>query len=100
MLTPAGFEGFLNEIAPLYYTGQNTLTLQDEIAKKYGIINLDPVRWDDLGCFDNEKTNSNQATQTNKPNTFFSSLISIPNFVSQKLLKIVICFQFIGYREN
>ncbi|CAF3318747.1 unnamed protein product [Rotaria socialis] len=34
LLAPAGLEGFLDEIAPLYFTGQHNITLQDGFAKK------------------------------------------------------------------
>jgi mannose-6-phosphate isomerase-like protein (cupin superfamily) len=62
LLTPSGLEGFLDEVTPLYYTGQNNLTLQNEIAVKYGIINLEPVDWQDLGCFMAQSSSSSRLT--------------------------------------
>ncbi|CAF1637937.1 unnamed protein product [Didymodactylos carnosus] len=62
LLTPSGLEGFLDEVAPLYYTGQTNLTWQNEIATKYGIINLAPVEWQDLGCFTAQSSSANRLT--------------------------------------
>jgi mannose-6-phosphate isomerase-like protein (cupin superfamily) len=53
MLTPSGLENFLDEIAPLYNNGQDNSTAIKSISEKYGIFDLGPVQWEDLGCFDN-----------------------------------------------
>lgn len=50
-LHPAGLEGFLDEMAPLYFGGQKDIRRQEEIARKYGIINMDLVEWEELSCF-------------------------------------------------
>ncbi|CAF0994261.1 unnamed protein product [Rotaria sordida] len=62
LLAPSGLEGFLDEIEPLYYNGQDNLTLQNDIADKYGIINLEPVDWQDLGCFPATTSSSTRLT--------------------------------------
>ena len=54
LVTPSGLEGFLDEVAPLYYTDQNNFTRINEISIKYGIINLEPIEWKDLGCFNQQ----------------------------------------------
>jgi mannose-6-phosphate isomerase-like protein (cupin superfamily) len=80
LLAPSGLEGFLDEIAPLYYTGQDNVTLQNEIARRYGIINLDPVDWQDLGCFHAKSNSSKEPTSAAHTVTnHFSSLISFVN---------------------
>ncbi|CAF1157128.1 unnamed protein product [Rotaria sp. Silwood1] len=53
MLFPSGLENFLDEIAVLYDQDRSNQTAIDTISKKYGIIDLGPVQWNDLGCFDN-----------------------------------------------
>ena len=50
-LFPAGVEGFLEDIAVYFIQGHNNQTLSDEISRKYGLRNLEPVIWEDLGCF-------------------------------------------------
>ncbi|CAM4755452.1 unnamed protein product [Rotaria magnacalcarata] len=81
LLAPAGLEGFLDEIAPLYFTGQHNITLQDDIAKKYGIINLEPVDWKDLGFFPDDTSDSKEINSSNRVTPLFSSLISFVNNV-------------------
>ena len=81
LLTPSGLEGFMDEIAPLYHTGQDNVTLQNEIARKYGIINLDPVDWQDLGCFQQGTNSSKETIGVHTVSNQFSSLISFVNNV-------------------
>ena len=51
----AGGEGFFREMATFYLQGSNNDTIVDEIAKKYGFAFLEPVVWDDLGCFSDDR---------------------------------------------
>ena len=53
MLFPSGLDDFLDEIAVLYNQDRKNQTAIDFISKKYGIYGLDPVQWEDLGCFTN-----------------------------------------------
>jgi mannose-6-phosphate isomerase-like protein (cupin superfamily) len=53
MLFPSGMENFLDEVAPLYNNGQHNSTAIKIISEKYGIFDLGPVQWEDLGCFEN-----------------------------------------------
>jgi len=53
MLFPSGLDNFLDEISVLYDQNQNNQTEINRISTKYGIVNLEAVQWEDLGCFDN-----------------------------------------------
>ena len=61
-LHPAGLEGFLDEMAPLYYGEQNNTQRQEEIATRYGIYNLGSVAWQDLGCFPDQSSSGSRLT--------------------------------------
>ena len=47
---PSSIEKYLEEITPIYDTQPVNTTEATQIALKYGITNLDPVNWTDLGC--------------------------------------------------
>jgi mannose-6-phosphate isomerase-like protein (cupin superfamily) len=53
MLLPSGLDNFLDEIAVIFNEDRNNQTAIDLISKKYGIIDLGPVIWEDLDCFNN-----------------------------------------------
>ena len=75
-LHPAGLEDFLDEVAPLYFGRQNDTERLEELATKYGIINLGSVQWKDLGCFPN---------QSSRGSRFVSPFSVIVNFVKSLL---------------
>ena len=49
---PAGAENFLNDMTVLFLKGQDKTPLGKKTAKKYGITVLEPVVWEDIGCFE------------------------------------------------
>jgi len=53
MLLPAGLDNFLDEIAVVFNEDRSNQTAINLISEKYGIIDLGPVIWEDLGCFNN-----------------------------------------------
>ena len=56
MLFPSGLEHFLDEIAVIFQGDRNNQTAIKYISEKYGIVDLGPVSWEDLGCFNNIST--------------------------------------------
>lgn len=56
MLFPSGLEYFLDEVAVVFREDRSNMTAIRSISEKYGIIDLEPVAWQDLGCFDDINT--------------------------------------------
>lgn len=52
LLLPSGLEGFLDEIASIYETDWTNKAAANATSKKYGIVELPAVAWEELGCFD------------------------------------------------
>lgn len=52
MLFPSGLEHFLDEIAVVFQEDRHNHTAIKSISEKHGIVDLGPVAWQDLGCFD------------------------------------------------
>ncbi|CAF4371211.1 unnamed protein product [Adineta steineri] len=53
MLFPSGLDNFLDEIALIYNQDRTNSTAINIISRKYGIVDLGPVQWKDLHCFEN-----------------------------------------------
>jgi mannose-6-phosphate isomerase-like protein (cupin superfamily) len=52
VMFPGGGEGFFEDMAIYFIQGQtNNSTIADKIGKKYGFVFLEPVEWEDIGCF-------------------------------------------------
>lgn len=51
VLFPSGVEGFLDDIAAYFMVGGNNNTVSNSISNRYGLSNLPPVTWEELGCF-------------------------------------------------
>lgn len=52
MLFPSELDNFLDEVVLLYDKDQNNQTAINMISDRCGTVNLPPVQWEDLGCFD------------------------------------------------
>ena len=51
MLFPSGLEHFLDEVAVVFREDRSNMTAIKSISAKYGIVDMGPVAWQDLGCF-------------------------------------------------
>lgn len=68
---PPGREYYLEEITPVYDTLPINFTKANQLAEKYGVVNLPEVDWKDLNCIDRNGAHFFTSSMT----FFFSSLM-------------------------